>query len=238
MTHAHPIRVLVTRSEPGASETAERLSARGYTPIVEPLFAIETIASALPAFDALAFTSLNGVLTFAALTPRRDVPVFCVGARTAEEARNAGFAEVESADGDVNDLARLIEGRLPRSVRLLHAGNEDSRGDLAGKLARKGWQATFAPTFRAAPFPTPGRALADHLAGDAAFEAALVHSPHAGSLLAGFLRPASNAPPFAVAAISQAAAQPLQDVVRRIEIAAAPNETELLKSLERLTREG
>ena len=43
---------------------------------------------------------------------------------------------------------------------------------------------------------------------------------------------------FAVAAISQAAAQPLQDVIRRIEIAAAPNEAELLKSLERLTREG
>ena len=31
-------RVLVTRSEPGASETAERLSAAGYLPIVEPVF--------------------------------------------------------------------------------------------------------------------------------------------------------------------------------------------------------
>ena len=53
-------RVLVTRSEPGASETAERLAALGYTPIIEPVFAIEPIAAAIPDFDVLAFTSANG----------------------------------------------------------------------------------------------------------------------------------------------------------------------------------
>ena len=41
-------RVLVTRSEPGAFETAARLTAAGYTPLVEPVFGIEPMAIALP----------------------------------------------------------------------------------------------------------------------------------------------------------------------------------------------
>ena len=101
-------RVLVTRSEPGASETAQRLAGLGFEPIVEPVFEIEPIEGVtLPAFDALAFTSANGVRVFAHLNPRRDAPVFCVGARTADEARAAGFANVTSADGDVSALGLL-----------------------------------------------------------------------------------------------------------------------------------
>jgi uroporphyrinogen-III synthase len=74
-------RILVTRSEPGASETATRLEAAGYEAVVEPLFSIVPIDATLPDFDALAFTSANGVRRFAALSPRRDAAVFCVGAR-------------------------------------------------------------------------------------------------------------------------------------------------------------
>lgn len=235
MTRAPPFRVLVTRSEPGASETAERLSALGYTPIVEPLFAVEPIAAVLPGFDALAFTSLNGVRTFARLSARRDGPVFCVGDRTANAAREAGFADVQSADGDLGDLVGLIESRLPNPVRLLHTGNEESRGDLAGTLSEKGWQAVFLPTYRAAPVPAPGPLLAVHLAGNAAFDAALIHSPRAAAILAGFLGGAPNSARVDVAAISLAAAQPLQAFAGRVEIAAEPNEAALLKSLERLT---
>lgn len=238
MKPSSPYRVLVTRSQPGASQTAERLSTLGYAPIVEPLFAVEPIAAALPAFDALAFTSLNGVRSFAVLSPRRDPQVFCVGARTAEEARNAGFAAVHSADGDVTDLLGLIESRLPRSARLLHAGNENSRGDLAGALVGKGWRAVFVPTFRAAPVSVPGPVLSVHLGGQAAFDAALVHSPRAASILAEFLGGAPDSARLDVAAISQAAAQPLRNWMDRVEIATEPNETALLKSLERLTRKG
>src|SRR5690606_20329328 len=99
-----------------------------------PVFAIEPIPAAIPDFDALAFTSANGVREFARLSSRRDAPVFCVGARTAEEARNIGFTNVASADGDVEALGGLIEDQLPKSSRLLHAGNEEARGDLTGRL--------------------------------------------------------------------------------------------------------
>jgi uroporphyrinogen-III synthase len=229
-------RVLVTRSEPGASETAARLVELGYEPIVEPLFGIEPLAAKLPPFDALAFTSANGVRVFAKLDAAsgRNAAVFCVGGRTAEAARDAGFANVSSADGDVTDLASLICSKLQTGARLLHTGNEDSRGDLAGGLAARGVAAVFVPTFRAAPAKTPGPALAAHFEGRRSFEAVLVHSPRGGAILAAFAN-GSSQPALNVAAISSAAAAPLSRIADRIEIAARPDEAALLDALSRLS---
>jgi len=226
-----PPRILVTRSEPGALETAARLAARGYRPIVEPLFAIAPIDAVIPQFDALAFTSLNGVRRFAALSPRRDTPVFCVGARTAQTAREAGFADVASAEGDVNALGDLVLARLPAGARLLHAGNEESRGDLAGRLSAAGVAAEFVALFRADPVAAPGPELARHLAGEAAFDAVLIHSPRAAVILAELIRAASDPAPVDIAAISAAAAAPLAGLVQSTAIAPAPTDDALLSSL-------
>ncbi len=225
-------RVLITRSEPGASETAGRLTAAGYTPIIEPVFAIEPIAAKIPDFDALAFTSANGARQFAGLSTRRDAPVYCVGARTAEAAREMGFANVTSADGDADALAAVIIRQLPRQTRLLHAGNEESRGDLTGRLRNAGHVASFLPIFRAVARLKPGPVLAEHLSGKTAFDAVLVHSPRAAAILAGFAAGSDAA--LNVVAISGAAATPLALVARRTEIAAAPNEQALLSALSRL----
>lgn len=226
------VRVLVTRSEPGASETAERLSAAGYLPIVEPVFAIEPLPAEVPEFDALAFTSANGARQFATLSERKDVPVFCVGARTAEAAREAGFTNVTSADGDADTLAAAIIRQLPRQSRLLHPGNEESRGDLSGRLRNAGYMAAFLPVFRAVARPKPGPVLAAHLAGERAFEVVLIHSPRGAAILAGFAA-GSNAL-LNIVAISGAAATPLAMAARRTEIATAPNERALLSALARL----
>ncbi len=225
-------RVLVTRSEPGAFETAARLTAAGYTPLVEPVFGIEPISADLPGFDALAFTSANGVRQFSVLSPRRDVRVFCVGARTAEAAQNAGFATVASADGDIEALGALIAESLPKGARLLHAGNEEARGDLTGRLLGAGLAAEFVAIFRAIPAKAPGPALRAHLIGNQAFEAVLIHSPRAAAILAEFAK-GSHAS-LDIAAISAAAAAPLATIAGRTEIASHPNEQSLLSALARL----
>lgn len=235
MSKASPPRILVTRSEPGASETAERLVALGYRPVVEPLFGIEPLAATLPPFDALAFTSANGVRVFAGLDPGREASVFCVGGRTAEAARAAGFMAVASADGDVAALADLISSKLDRGARLLHTGNEESRGDLAGTLAVKGISAAFVPTFRAAPIAKPGPILAAHLDGHAAFEGVLIHSPRGASILAALVSKGRSPAALNVAAISLAAAAPLANVAHKLEIAATPDEASLLDALSRLS---
>lgn len=225
-------RVLVTRSEPGASQTAERLKAAGYIPIVESVFAIEPIAATIPAFDALAFTSANGVREFAKLSPRRDIPVFCVGARTADEALYVGFGNVASADGDVEALGGLIEDRLSTSMRVLHAGNEEARGDLTGRLRTAGFAADFVAIFRAAPASAPGPALRAHLDGKQAFDAVLIHSPRGAAILAHFANGSQAA--LNVAAISPAAVAPLAAIAGRTEIASRPDEQSLLAALARL----
>jgi uroporphyrinogen-III synthase len=229
-----PPRILVTRSEPGASETAAKLTSLGYAPIIEPLFEIVPIDVTLPEFDALAFTSANGVRRLANLSPRRDVPVFCVGARTAEAAREAGFATVTSADGDVTALGDLILARLPPGARLLHAGNAESRGDLSGRLTTHGIAAGFVALFRAEPVAAPGPELARHLAGDRAFEFALIHSPRAGVILSDMIRAAASPCSISIAAISEPAAAPLAGLVQQVAIAAAPTEDALLSSLANL----
>lgn len=225
-------RILVTRSEPGASQTAERLKAAGYAPIVEPVFAIEAISTDLPDFDALAFTSANGVREFTRLSSRRDVPAFCVGARTADEALYVGFGNVASADGDVEALSVLIEDRLLKSARILHVGNEEARGNLTGRLRAAGFAADFVAIFRAAPAPAPGSVLRAHLAGKPEFDAVLVHSPRAAAILADFANGSQAA--LNVAAISLAAATPLATVAGRTEIASHPDEASLLSALARL----
>jgi uroporphyrinogen-III synthase len=229
-------RVLVTRAEPGASATARALAAKGYAPIVEPLFALAPIMADLPRFDALAFTSANGVRAFAKLSPRRDAPVFCVGQRTADAAHAASFVDVASADGDVAALASLIQQRLPAGAVLLHAGNEESRGDLTSALTSAGFKAEFRALYRAEPVATPGPALAACLAGEAAFDAVLIHSPRAAAILAGFIggRMGDGRFQLSVAAISPAAASSLLPLAAHIEVATSPDENSLLAALERL----
>lgn len=228
-------RILVIRSEPGASETADRLSAAGYLPVVEPVFAVEPIPADLPSFGALAFTSANGVRIFATLTAAREAPIFAVGARTAEAARAAGFTSVISANGDVSALASLIGRSLPPGAKILHAGNEESRGDLAGTLRRTGRQADFLAVYRAVPAPDPGPILASHIAGASTFDAVLVHSPRGAAILADFLARAAALRPIQVAAMSGAAASPLERFAKRLDVARSPNETELLAALGRLS---
>ncbi len=232
--HTPSPRILVTRSEPGASETAARLRAAGFEAIIEPLFAIAPIDAAIPEFDALAFTSANGARQFARLSLRRDVTVFCVGQRTAEAAREAGFTEVVSADGDVNALADLISRRLPPTLRLLHAGNAESRGDLAGRLAALGHAARFVAIFEAVPVNAPGPHLAALLGGEAQIDAVMIHSPRAAAILAGFLDDAGARGRFPIVAISEAAGAPLAGRTGRIELAATPDEASLISALARL----
>lgn len=204
----------------------------GHEAVVEPLLGIERLSPALPAFDALAFTSANGVRAFAALSDRRDVPAWCVGARTAEAARAVGFASVRSADGDVEALAEAMIAGLPADARILHAATESPAGDLAGRLAKAGLRAHHAAVYRAVETAAPGPALGAHLGGNRQLSAILVHSPAAGRVLARLA--AGSGAPLDIAAISLNAAAPLRDAARRVEIASHPNEDSLLLALERL----
>jgi len=219
-------RVWVTRAEPGAARTADRLTALGFEPVVVPLLTLAPLPGALnaaPEPDAvavLALTSPNGVEAFAPLIPRfRDHPVFAVGDATAEAARAAGFADVRSASGDIHALARLIAAEAPPGP-LLAPGAREPAGDLPALLPDRPVQRL--PVYAA--FET-------HAPAPGAFDAVMLHSPRAARALATDLPRAASSGRLAVC-ISDAAAAPLRPFdFTQIRVAAAPDEPSMLSAL-------
>ncbi|MBL0968760.1 MAG: uroporphyrinogen-III synthase [Brevundimonas sp.] len=195
----------------------------GLEPIVAPLLRIEPLdvgAPNLTDVTALAFTSVNGVEAFAALTDRRDRPVFTVGDRTAEAARVAGFGAVRSAGGAIGDLADLLR-REARGVVLV-PGAQEPAGDIAALLAGAAVEARLLPVYAA---------IGTGATAPDAFDAVLVHSPRAGRALAAITGAGQAAESVAVA-ISEAAAAPLRSLLwREIRIAAHPDENAMMSAL-------
>lgn len=135
-------RLLVTRPVADAERFADALRARGIEAVIAPVLSIEIDQDAAPDVDtatALAVTSVNGLRAFASLSPRRDLPVFAVGARTAAAAQAAGFTVAATGDGGVEDLAAVIAGAgLPDGAHLYHPCGRDRAGDLPGLLVARG----------------------------------------------------------------------------------------------------
>lgn len=214
------MRVWVTRAQPGARRTAERLTALGVTPIVLPLLAIHPldVTLDLTGVEALAFTSINGVTAFAALSPDRALPVFSVGDATAQAAHDAGFTTIQSANGDLAALAALIRAEAS-GLSILHPCAAEPAGDLAAAI---GSAATIRaiPVYGARETGTPA---------PPEWDAVLIHSPRAARALVA-AHPDTAARTAIV--ISIAAAAPLSPLdFADIRIADSPTETALLATL-------
>jgi uroporphyrinogen-III synthase len=147
------MRILITRPIEDARPLADALEERGIAVLIEPLLEIRHLDDAeidLTDVQALLFTSANGVRAFAALSPRRDLKVFTVGDGSADAARQAGFATVESAKGDIEALAALVVDRLKaEDGTLFHAAGTVTAGDLKTRLEGLGYQVRRAQLYEA-----------------------------------------------------------------------------------------
>ncbi len=136
-------RVLVTRPRADALALAERLRAMRIDGLIEPMMTIaprgpETLD--LADAQAVLITSANGAHALAERTDSRDIPMFAVGDASARTLRDHGFTRVESADGDVGDLAALVSRRLDAAAGpLVHIAGTTVAGDLAGMLGVNGF---------------------------------------------------------------------------------------------------
>jgi uroporphyrinogen-III synthase len=201
-------KIWITRAQPGAEVTAERVRALGHEAIVAPLLAVKPLADVevdLGGVAALAFTSANGVRAFADLSGERNLRVFAVGAATANAARAAGFRLVLSADGDVEALAEGIakrRGELRGAV--LHSGAAEPAGDLVGALNALGVEARQLVLYETTPVKLPAETAGQLVQADAV----LLHSPKAAQVLAGVLK-AHPAPALRALGLSKAVVKPL-----------------------------
>jgi uroporphyrinogen-III synthase len=237
------VRVLITRPRPAATALAARLAALGHQAVVEPLLTIVQdtdarvrLEPALTGAQALLFTSTNGVTSFSGASERRDLRVFAVGDGTAAAARQAGFAQVESAQANVEALAALVACKLRATGGpLVHASGHAIAGDLAARLDRSGFAVRSIPLYQAI--------TADKLSPETivAFrsgttDAALFFSPRTAATFVRLARAAGLAGAGVVGvALSPAVAAELEGLQwRRIVTAEVPTEAAVIDALNRL----
>jgi uroporphyrinogen-III synthase len=137
--------VLNTRPDSDSADLLAELEARGYRHLSAPMLNIAFPAPDAPvkttAYQAVIFTSANGVRAFAKLYDDRALPAYCVGDATARTCATYGFDEVYSANGDIHDLAALIRTKVdPGDGPLFHPAARKTAGDLGQMLLADGYQ--------------------------------------------------------------------------------------------------
>jgi uroporphyrinogen-III synthase len=229
--------VLITRPEPGASETAERVAALGFLPVVAPLLEINTLSVAWPPsgeVQAILVTSGNAIPALPA--SHRHLPLLAVGQATAQNARQAGFKEVQSADGDAAALADLA-GRVcrPHGGPLLLATGRRQGHALATDLRRRGFAVVRRVVYAAEPVPllpdTARSALSAGTLRAALFFSAETAQAGVRLIEAAGLSDAVRA--VDAVAIGQPAAVALEALPwRRVRVAARPDQDAMLALLQ------
>jgi len=181
---SEPLTVWITRTADGADSTARAVKALGHLAIVAPVLAVEPLEVRLDQpFDAVIFTSRNGVKVFSARSERRDAPAWCVGGATADAARDAGFDAIVSAEGDVEALFELMKQKAPRHFRYLYASARQPSAPLTAWLWAEGFRVSQSPVYDTVAVAPP---LAD---GDLArITHVLIHSARGGREVAAYLK--------------------------------------------------
>jgi uroporphyrinogen-III synthase len=229
------MRALLTRPRAEAEALAGLLAQRGIDSVIEPMIDIVDRDGTLPdlsGIQAILCTSANGVRALARTSDERRVPVFAVGDATARAARAAGFRTVESAGGDVEDLALLVTRRLrPAGGELLHVAGSDVAGDLAAALHATGFIVERAVLYEARATETLSAATA-RLIGNGNIDLALFYSPRSAAIFARLAEAAkitSGLAATVAVSISASADATLGRLPFRARlIAAAPTQASLL----------
>ncbi len=180
------------RPEPAATATVERAHEMGLEATAVPLFKTEPapwIAPDVRGFDALLLTSANAAWHGGEeLQKLHALPVYAVGAATAQAARDGDFKIAASGNGGVDRLLEFI----PPGFKLLHLCGEHRKMPSAMRQ-----EITPIIVYRAIEISEPEL-------GDASGCLALIHSPRAGRRFAELIEDRGD---IAIAAISAAAAE-------------------------------
>lgn len=204
--------ILLTRPEAQSARLAESLRARhpGLTIVISPLLVPRFLRPEIPAgAQTLILTSETGAQAarqIAALQGGLPKQAFCVGDRTAQVAREAGF-EATSAEGDAQALLALIQAQNP-TPPLLHLHGRETRGDLAKRLNSAGIETFSVLAYEQNLQPLTPEAVA--LLQGSAPVIAPIFSPRSGHALAVEYRRISGTAPLFPIAISPAAAGAFQ----------------------------
>lgn len=230
-TSPHRPTLLLTRPRAGSERFAAQFRARfgaDWPVIISPLLEIQPTGAAVPAAEALIFTSEQAVGPVVAASPAAGRLAYCVGERTAAAARAAGFDAVVGP----SDAAALCDAILSqhRGGKLLHARGNERAFAVAETLNSAGIETVECILYRQDPLALSPEAEAALRAKKPLLVP--VFSPNGGRLFAAAAAEAQAQ--IWLAAISLAAASGLQMPVAKLEIAPEPTAEGVLTALEHL----
>lgn len=152
------MRLLVTRPQPDAQAQAAVLAELGHEAIPSPMLVVEHLAARklpLSGAQALIITSRNALRALARLEQLADavhMPLFAVGAATAQLARDLGFKNVSVGSGTAEDLLPMIRSTCdPAGGPLVHLAGETVAWDLKGALEENGFTVRQPVLYRTTP---------------------------------------------------------------------------------------
>ncbi len=229
--------ILVTRPEPGLSETMDALAGMGFSPVAAPLLSVRPLRPVLPQrVQAILLTSGQAAAPLAGLASElRGLPVLAVGDATAARARAAGFGAVDSATGDATRLVGIASARFdPEGEPLLLACGRGQGREVAAGLRRAGFRIRRRCVYAVRAVRRLPEPALDAL-GSGRVGAVLFFSADTAAVFVRVLPPGLHAALAVIraVAISPQAAEPVRRLRwRSITAARAPNATALLALLE------
>jgi uroporphyrinogen-III synthase len=233
------MRVLVTRPLPDGERTAAALRALGHQVLLAPLMKVKPLAADLAGdWSAVIISSANALRALNAqqIAPITRLPLFAVGQRSAAAAREAGFADVRSANGDAGDLIRVVAERFAgQTAPHLYLAGEDRAADIESELAKRNIPARTVVVYKNITTGFPPELIRALDAG--VIEAALHFSRRSAENYVNGARDSGRTAQALAPrqlCLSAQVAEPLRAAgARDIAVAARPDEAALLELLPR-----
>lgn len=176
------------------------------------------------AFKTLIFTSAEGVDALKDPRALAGRLAYCVGDKTADAARAAGFRAISVA-GDARKLYdRMVQDRPIQPW--LHLSGSHQRVDLTGRFRDAGFSAERRVVYRQEARPIGDLAMRALQRADVILP---VFSPRSAKLLSEMLP--NDAPPPSVVAISQAAADGWSAHKRAMRVALNPDADSMARAI-------
>jgi uroporphyrinogen-III synthase len=239
--------ILVTRPQPDNAATVAALRAKGFTVLPVPMLRFEPVAfqdDSDARYVAVIVTSANALRAAEgqpAMNRLKQLPMFTVGERTAETAREIGFSNVISADGDATALRDLMVAsvrakKLKKTDTLLYLAGADLARDLAGELGERGFNVVTQTTYRMVPIVSLPRDVCDAFTSSGV-EAVLHYSRRSARAFLDAARAGGveiSALAIPQCCLSEAIASIVRDAgATQVMVARAPDEKALFEALGR-----
>jgi uroporphyrinogen-III synthase len=145
-------RIWLTRPHEDSENFAAELALHHIPALIAPVVHIAHLPLAsLPDLpDALLVTSRHATQALATLpTAWRTLPTYCVGAATANYARDFGFNHLTPGTGDVTSLLPRLISELSSGSTILYLAGEETRADVPTLLHARGIHVQRITVYRA-----------------------------------------------------------------------------------------